>query len=413
VSGEPQWLLDLRARANHAAANLGLPSRKAEEWKYTSAARFLLDEDVSAVGPVDCSTFLNGGESTYPLEADTPMLELVDGQPVHDYVDLPDGAFFGSFAAALARPELAMVLEENLGGAIDWQGQSLPAWNLARFQNGVLLFVPAGVNLVTALQLFHRQYSAVSPAWNWVLVVLGANAQASLAEVHESTSEMPHRSLVTTEIVLGENAKLVHGRIGLQGELDICWAATAVKSARSSVYDGHLAQLGAEVARVETILALGAIDAEGSIHGVFRPDAKRHHDIQTVVDHAAPQCRSKQVVKGVLDGEATGVFHGRVYVRPGATGTRAQQSNRNLLLSRKAQVHARPQLEIENDDVKASHGSATGNLDEKALFFLQARGFSKAAARAVLVKAFLQEVADRMPWPELKGRIQQLLEAQA
>ncbi|MEN9354062.1 MAG: hypothetical protein RL318_1387 [Fibrobacterota bacterium] len=412
MSGEPQWLLELRAKARGKAHELGLPSRKLEEWKYTSSARFLLEEDTSAIGPVDCSTFTTA-DSTYPLEAEAPFLELVDGHPVRDFLDLPDGVFFGSFASALARPDLAALLEAKLASVIDWNGQALPAWNLSSFQTGVLLHVPAGVSLEIPLQLFHRQYSSASPAWNWVLVVLGENARASLAEVHESSEGMAHRSLIVTEVVLGANAQLTHGRIGLQGRGDTVWASTAVKQARSSNYQGHLAQIGAEYARIETVLNLAETDCEGSLKGVFRPDADRHIDIQTVVDHAAPKCRSAQTVKGVLDGESTGVFHGRVYVRPGAAGTRAQQSNRNLLLSRKATVHARPQLEIENDDVKASHGSATGNLDEKALFFLRARGFSHAAARAVLIRAFLQEVADQMPWPELKGRVQHLLEGQA
>lgn len=411
MSGEPQWLLERRARASETAHALGLPTRKVEEWKYTSAARFLLDEDVSAVGPVDCSTFAVSGESSYPLESDAPFLELVDGQPVRDFVDLPDGVFFGSFAAALARPELEAILKERLGSVAAWSTQALPAWNLARFQDGVLLHVPAGVALKASLQLLHRQFSASTPAWTWVLVVLGANASASLAEVHESSPDMPHRSLTLTEIVLSEGAQLTHGRIGLQGNEDVAWASTVVRQEGSSRYDGHLAQLGAAYARIETHLDLAKPGAEGNLHGVFRPDGIRHHDIQTVVDHASPRCESTQVVKGVLDDKATGVFHGRVYVRPGASGTLARQSNRNLLLSRQAQVNARPQLEIENDDVKASHGTATGSLDEKALFFLQARGFSKPAARAVLVKAFLQEVADKMPWDDLKARVHEHLEA--
>jgi Fe-S cluster assembly protein SufD len=410
VSGEPAWLQERRTRAAERALSLGLPSQKQEVWKYTSAARFLLDDDISAIGPVDSSTlsFLdNTPESSSDLS-----IELLDGHALTDSVELPSGAFFGTFAAALSSPALAAVLEQHLG-SLDAKDQSLHAWSLAHFQTGLLLHVPAGIQLPSPLTLLHRRASSASPAWTRVLVVLEAGARAEFIELHESSEGTSHRSLAVTEIVLSRDSALVHGRLGLQAPEDISWTSTLVHQETNSRYVGHAAQLGAAYARNEYGVVLAAPEAECSLKGIFRPDASRHHDIQTMIDHAAPHCRSEQVVKGVLDGSSTGVFHGRVYVRPGAKGTRAFQSNRNLLLSRKAQVYSRPQLEIENDDVKASHGSATGNLDEKALFFLRARGFSLASARAILIRAFLQEVAESLPWEGLRSRVHQLLGGEA
>jgi len=406
VNGEPVWLQERRSLAAERALDLGLPSQKQEIWKYTSAARFLLDDDISAIGPVDSSTlsFLDNS----PESSDAPVLELLDGHALTDSVELPSGAFFGTFASALSDPLLAAVIEKHLA-TLDPKDQALYAWSLAHFQTGLLLHVPAEVQLATQLTLIHRRSSSASPAWTRVLVVLGTGAAAQLVELHEGDEGASHRSLTVTEIVLERDSSLAHGRLGLQAQEDISWSATLVHQGTNSRYAGHAAQLGAAYARNEFSIVLAEPEAECSLKGIFRPDASRHHDIQTMIDHAAPNCRSEQVVKGVLDGNSSGVFHGRVYVRPGAKGTRAFQSNRNLLLSRKAQVYSRPQLEIENDDVKASHGSATGNLDEKALFFLRARGFSLASARAVLIRAFLQEVAESLPWEDLRRRVHHLL----
>jgi len=388
VRQQPQWLTDLRAEASACAHSLGVPSRKNEAWRYTSAAQFLLTEDISAVGPVD-------GEAT---EMAPQILEISPAKP------LPTGVFFGSFEQALNDPKTAAVLEAHLGTVSAWREESLDAWNLARFQGGTLLYVPAGIECSLPLEVRHG-VDGGSPQWNRVLIVLEDNARAHLAEIHEEAhGSIPQRSLDITEIVLGQGAKLVYGRLGFQASDAIAWSATIVRQGAASQLEAFAFELGAGYARNEIRVLLEAPGAEASLRSALRADASRHLDMQTVFDHKAPDCRSQQVIKGVFDGESTGIFHGRVYVQPGAHGTKAQQSNRNLLLSRKAQVYSRPQLEIENDDVQASHGSATGNLDEKALFFLRSRGFSPSHARDLLVRAFLREITDALPWASLRGR---------
>jgi len=389
VRQQPQWLMDLRAQASASAHSQGVPSRKNEAWRYTSAAQFLLTEDISAVGPVD-------GEVP---EVKSKALDISHSEA------LPAGAFFGTFEEALHHPQAAAALETHLGTISAWRAESLDAWNLARFQEGVLLYVPAGTECSLPLEVRHGADGS-SPQWNRVLIVLEDNARAQLAEIHASASDTttPQRSLDITEIALGQGAKLVYGRLGFQASDAIAWSATSIRQSAASQLEAFAFELGAGYARNEIRVFLEAPGAEASLRSALRADASRHLDMQTVFDHKAPDCRSQQVVKGVFDGESTGVFHGRVYVQPGAHGTKAQQSNRNLLLSRKAQVYSRPQLEIENDDVQASHGSATGNLDEKALFFLRSRGFSPSHARALLVRAFLREITDALPWPTLRGR---------
>jgi len=235
VRQQPQWLTDLRAEASACAHSLGVPSRKNEAWRYTSAAQFLLTEDISAVGPVD-------GEAT---EMAPQILEISPAKP------LPTGVFFGSFEQALNDPKTAAVLEAHLGTVSAWREESLDAWNLARFQGGTLLYVPAGIECSLPLEVRHG-VDGGSPQWNRVLIVLEDNARAHLAEIHEEAhGSIPQRSLDITEIVLGQGAKLVYGRLGFQASDAIAWSATIVRQGAASQLEAFAFELGAGYARNE------------------------------------------------------------------------------------------------------------------------------------------------------------------
>jgi Fe-S cluster assembly protein SufD len=184
-----------------------------------------------------------------------------------------------------------------------------------------------------------------------------------------------------------------------------------VRQGRSSSVSSHSIALGAALARHDVDQAFLAEGGECVLGGLFMAAGNQHLDTHTRIDHAQPHGTSRQLYKGVLDGRARGVFVGRVLVRPGASKTDAQQTNKNLLLSREALVDSLPQLEILTDDVKCKHGSTTGQLDPSALFYLRSRGIAEAAARSLLVYAFASDVVGRVKVKALRASLERYLQS--
>jgi Fe-S cluster assembly protein SufD len=186
---------------------------------------------------------------------------------------------------------------------------------------------------------------------------------------------------------------------------------TTVRQGRSSSVSSHSIALGAALARHDVDQAFLAEGGECVLGGLFMAAGNQHLDTHTRIDHAQPHGTSRQLYKGVLDGRARGVFVGRVLVRAGASKTDAQQTNKNLLLSREALVDSLPQLEILTDDVKCKHGSTTGQLDPSALFYLRSRGIAEAAARSLLVYAFASDVVGRVKVKALRASLERYLQS--
>jgi Fe-S cluster assembly protein SufD len=243
------------------------------------------------------------------------------------------------------------------------------------------------------------------------LVVAGRQAAASLVETMVADSG-GHRLLVNavTEVEVGENARLDHYSLQAAGKGLLQIQHTEVCQQRGSVYSSYTFSLpAAELLRNNLNVSLAAENTESHLYGFYLAAQHQLVDNHTLMDHRMPHCESNEVYKGVLLDAAVGVFNGKVFVHPGAQKTNAFQQNNNLLLSPKAVIYSKPQLEIYADDVKCSHGSTTGQLSPEALFYLRSRGISEAGARALLVEAFAFDVTDQVKIPKLKGYINQLI----
>jgi Fe-S cluster assembly protein SufD len=213
-----------------------------------------------------------------------------------------------------------------------------------------------------------------------------------------------------TEIAVGEGAVLRHYKLQRESREAFHLQTIAVRQARASHFTSVHAAFGGALARTDIRADLEGEGSECILDGLFVGAGSQHLDTHTTISHAAPHTTSREVYRGVLDGRARGVFHGRIVVRPGAQKTDAMQTNKNLLLSRDALVDSTPALEIFADDVKCKHGSTIGQLDATALFYLRSRGIGEREARAILTRAFAADVAGRVALPSLRAEIEETLD---
>ncbi|MDP9126953.1 MAG: Fe-S cluster assembly protein SufD [Pseudomonadota bacterium] len=235
-------------------------------------------------------------------------------------------------------------------------------------------------------------------------VELGENGRLTLIEHHEAPpGATPVAHVMETEIVLHEQAKLVHGKVMRGNSASAHLALTRVTVAEGGYYDSFALTRGGRVTRNEIEARLTGQLAQCTLNGAMLLRGREHADTTTHIIHAAPHGTSRQVYKTVLGGQSHGVFQGKIIVAEGAQKTDGYQMSRALLLSDQAEMAAKPELEIYADDVKCSHGSTVGDLDPEALFYLRARGLDEAGARGMLIRAFVDEIFDEIHVPEWRA----------
>lgn len=240
-------------------------------------------------------------------------------------------------------------------------------------------------------------------AFPHVIVIAEAGSKATLVGVYESTG----RSLTDTavQIVVDDNASLTHYRVQKESPEAFHYGSTEVTLGRGSVYNSTNVNLGGAISRHDIDLKFTADGAEAWADGLYMLNGSQHADTHSIIDHQVPNCTSHQNYKGVLNDRSRGVFNGKVFVRENASGTDAQQSNKNLLLSNDARVDTKPQLEIFNDDVKCSHGATVGQLEEEELFYLLTRGLPEELARNLLTYGFAEEIINKIGIDAIKGEL--------
>lgn len=391
------WLRDLRARAMAAFEAEGFPTRRAEEWKYTEL------KPAAALAPVAVPETDRVAEALAEelaaIGAAPHRLVLVNGRFRPDLSrleGLPDGVTLTPLSQALEAGD--PLLEAHLTGEVGFAGRPARALTTALMTDGAVLHVAAGVTLTDPIHLLTltdaeaRAGATVHPR---LLVVLEANSQAVLVESHASAG----RALVApvSDVVLGAGARLGHYRRQEEGPETCHLSDGTVRLDRDARYDGFTLSLGGTLVRHEVHADLAGAGGFCRLAGAYLGDAKQVLDTTNRMTHSAPDCVSRQVYKGVLNGQARGVFQGKAHVLRAAQRTDGHQSHKALLLSRKAEIDAKPELEIYADDVKCSHGATSGELDADALFYLRARGIDEPTARAMLVEAFVMDTLEEIP----------------
>lgn len=400
------WLKLLRRNALAEFARLGVPTPRDEAWKYTDVRRFAdqLSHSVSLKAEHRVAT---DELATFALsDVTTHRMVFVDGhyaQPLSTIANLPAGVVAQSMNSVLKEsPEKVEVYLNDLHIS-----SRFAILNTAMMVDGAYIEIDAGVQLDAPIELlFVSTDHAEQTHQVRNIVVAGERSKAIVIEhyVALGKSEDFTNAVTDLEIMAGANIEHVKLQLADAGQLHI--DAIYANQHRDSRFVSHSIALGARLSRTDIHAELNGQGAECVLGGLYLVNGIQHVDHHTRIDHAKPHCRSQEYYKGVLDGRAHGVFNGKVVVHEDAVKTDASQSNGNLLLSKKAEVDTKPELEIYNDDVKCSHGATVGQLDENQLFYLRSRGFSEADARNALTFAFADEVLARLPFEGLRRYVE-------
>jgi Fe-S cluster assembly protein SufD len=373
------WLAALRADAAAHVAARGFPTRRVEAWKYT---------DLSPVAQAGFAEPLTAvaGALTLPKPRAAARAVFVDGRFRADLSAL-DGLAYRVASVAQHLPEL----EGRLGALAPLADHPMTALNTLMFEDGLFLDVPAGVD-AGHLELLSI---AIDPGRPFAfhprhIIRLGAGARLTLLETAVGGGAQYLHNPVF-EIDLAEAAVLTHGRAQQEGDGAFHLSMIHARIAAEARYDTMAVSAGARLARMEIHAALTGPKASCHMNTAQLAAGRALVDTTTALDHAAPDCASRQTCKTVLAGQSRGVFQGKILVRREAQKTDGYQMNQALLLSEEAEMDSKPQLEIYADDVKCSHGATIGALDADSLFYLRSRGVPADQARSMLVQAFLHE----------------------
>ena len=412
------WLELVRGSAMERFEQLGFPTVADEEWKYTNLATPAKESFTPAAAGEEISgDFSRFG---YP-ETATAHVVLVNGFLREDLsvkTGLENVVVTDLFSAG-TDARYNKIVRKYLARSAGYANNGLTALNTAFLQSGVFIWIPKNVELETPIQLTFvadspRQSNAQSNAQSSanfprVLIVADENSSATVIENFVSSGDSRYFTNAIAEIVVKDGARLEHYRLQRDSKDAFHVSTTSAELGRASRYDTTSINLGAQLARHDVSVVMDHEGAETAVDGLYIVGSNQHSDTHSVIDHKQPHCNSHQLYKGILDGNGRAVFNGKIFVREGAQKTDAQQTNKNLLLSDKARVDTKPQLEIFADDVKCAHGAAVGQIDPEELFYLETRGIGPELGRNLLTYGFAEEVIGKIKIESIRSQLDQIV----
>ena len=399
--GEPQWLAARREAALGNFGDKGFPTRRQEAWRFTD----LRPLQRAVFPPASGGAVPAAALERWRLDGAAHRLVLVNGSFAPELSApgaLPRGAWLASTARTLAeKPDLvaAAIEESDTAGS-----QPFASLNAAFFADGFILALDPGTVLDRPVEILHLG-GAEAPQSVYLrnLVALGAGSRARLIESY--AGDGGYWTNAVTAIHLAESAALHHAKLQHESGGAVHFAVTRALLGKSARYESFVLTLGARLSRHDMLARLDGEGARLGLNGAYLLRGEQEATNATFVDHAAPGGTTRELFRGVVEDRAHGVFLGSIGVRPAAQKTDAHQLNNNLLLSRRATVDTKPELEILADDVKCSHGATVGDLDESALFYLRARGIGEDEARRMLIEAFAAGALDTVEDAALRAHL--------
>jgi Fe-S cluster assembly protein SufD len=392
----PEWVRALRSSALERFVQLGFPTTKNEDWHFTSVApiserQFLPLTAVSGdVRRTDIEPYL------FPDTDDWHLAVFVNGRfaPELSHLEnLPDGVLALPLARAWDEaPELA----DRVGSVAPFEAQTFTALNTAFLNDGAVVHIGRDCVVEHPIHLLFvtDRHAANGVSYPRNLIVAERHARATLLESYVGLGDAMYFTNAVTEVVLETGATLAHSKLQRESPRAYHVGTIETRQERESHYVSFSLATGGALARTNIGTLLGGEGCGATLNGLYMLDGVQHSDHQTRIEHAQPNCYSRELYKGVLDGESHGVFNGKVYVHPEAQKTDGKQTNNTLLLSERAQIDTKPQLEIFADDVKCTHGATVGRLDDASLFYMKSRGISADEARKLLTYAFAADVLE-------------------
>lgn len=410
-ASEPEWLTALRRDAIARFDATGFPTTRNEAWKYTDVSPILRVPFASATGSIGKLSFA-GFECLRAPEAEGTCLVFVDGvyhPELSSMAGLNDCLVVTDFETAVARH--GDELSGLLGSVSEPVATPFGSLNLAMASGGAVIIAPRNCTFAGPVHIVYLSGGGDEPVASHprTLVVAGESSSLTVVETFASVNGVASLTNAVAEFRVGENAKVDHIRVQREGREAFHVGATAVEVARSGSYSSIAISIGASLARHDLTVQLKDQGAECRIDGLYLTEGSQHTDSHTRIDHLVPHCTSRQLYKGVLDGESRAVFNGKVVVHHDAQKTEAHQTNRNLMLSERARVDTKPELEIFADDVVCSHGATVGALEAEEQFYLASRGLDEATARAVLTYGFAEEIVEEISVASVRRHLDEVI----
>lgn len=407
----------LREKAWQRFSEIGFPTRKMENWRYLNLDTILKtsfsesDPAQPAVSGFAETCLQTGGQKN--------RLVFVNGLYSEKHSALNLNGRFQIGALSQAGKEITGRIHEVFGSSLDKEANAFELINAFRFRDGLYLFADKETVLAEPIHIWFISSVGADPMafYPRIFVILEQGAKADVVMHHVDSSKGSYFMNSAARIFLGENSKLSWTQIHLEGDNGYQFMNSHVAQKKGSHFERVALFDGGRIARDEVRVDLQGEQAYCSLSGLAVLSKKSQVFQHAYVHHQAPKAVSRQVYKNILAEEAVAEFDSLVHVWRGANGSDSEQVDRNLLLSEKARVYARPQLKIDNDDVKANHGAATGQLQQEELFYLQSRGIKKDAAQLMLTYGFAEEVIQRIPLEHfrqsmaayMRGRIQKMI----
>ncbi|MCX6235509.1 MAG: Fe-S cluster assembly protein SufD [Bacteroidetes bacterium] len=400
-----------RVKAIEIFGKLGFPTTKLEQWRNTDISKALSRDYEHCFQPSEIPAATVTSFQCEVPDFDTYLITLLNGWFLPNLKPLkkfPDGTLIGSLAQAMI--EYPDIVEEYLTKERNYSRNGLDALNTAFSQDGIFIYVPDGVEVKDNIQMVDMiNLEAQSFIQNRNLIILGKNSRLTLVHCDDSLNHQVSFTNTMTEVFLGENAVMDHYKLQNINDNSTFINSVYFHQDNGSRLSTNSIILNGGLIRNDIHVKIEGHNCESHIFGLYLVDKEQHIDNQIYVDHIKPGSISTQLFKGIIDDHSKAVFNGHIRVHRDAQKTSANQTNKNILLTDKATVNAKPFLEIYADDVKCSHGATVGQLDPNAMFYIRSRGLSEYNARMLLMYAFAAEVINKISISALRLTIDDLV----
>jgi Fe-S cluster assembly protein SufD len=400
---------DIRTEAIKTFEAEGFPTKKLEDWKYTSL-NSILKPDYSVFPTIENDIEFKDVKKYFIHEIDAYKIIFIDGKYAsHLSQTTHDGLDVCLMSAALTKPKYKVIIDNYFNKIAAKDG--LSSLNTAFSHEGAYINIPKNKVVEKPIQIIHfstgNEAAVMLQPRN--LIIVNENAHVQIIERHQSLTDNPVLTNSVTEIFTNKRAIVDYYKIQNDKQSASLIDNTFINQKQESLAKVHTFSFGGKLIRNNLNFYQNGERIDSTMKGITIIGDKQHVDHNTLVHHIEPNCESHQDYKGIFNDSSTGVFNGKVVVEKLAQKTNAFQANNNVLMSDKATINTKPQLEIFADDVKCSHGCTIGQLDESAMFYLRSRGIPEKEARALLMFAFSNNVMDSVKIPELKNRITKII----
>jgi Fe-S cluster assembly protein SufD len=412
ASGSPEWMKQLRQTAFEAFSRQGFPAVEMEEWRFTNVSPIAKEQFAYAKRSPSSLTGDDIGQ--FRITPDEHLFTFVNGSFAEQLStsSIPDG--LKAVTLAKADPAQLAIVREHLAQRADIRKNSFAALNTAFVADGLFLQFCAGASIDGPIHILNLSTTAGDgrPSASYPRVIVSAEEGSAATIIETFASASGARTYFTnavTEMLLKPGSRVQYVKVQDEAETAYHMHAVSVEQQQASVLNMFSLALGGAISRSDINVILEGEKADCNLNGLYIADENQLTDHHTFIHHTHPECTSHELFKGILDGQARGVYSGKVYVDAIAQKTDSKQTNRNLMLSETATIDTKPQLEIFADDVKCTHGAAVGGLNEQVIFYLKSRGVGPETARAIVTVGFAAEATEKIPHASSRQRVDALV----